>query len=323
MRKYRRICLMVLVFPIVLLMSRCAASKKRLEGYPDFITNNEDYYVTRIGSVPDIDGASYRLTITGLVETTRSFTLEELRALDMVELPLTVECIGNTPEGPLISTAVWKGFRLYDLLVSLGLDENATGVQYRAADGYYASHTLHQIKTNGIIGALYMNGEVIPPNHGFPLRFLNPGYYGVKQPAWVTEMEVIDRPIKDYWEDRGWDCSPPMAIDTTIYFPRDGVRVKAGEALELGGAAFGGTRVKSVEVTIDEGRTWQNAEIVKSMKMDNVWVFWKAILIFPEKGRFSVNVRASDIHGNVQLEDDPDRRDGANDWPELNVRVIE
>jgi hypothetical protein len=315
--------MMMLLLLWITLVSGCVTQSNRVEHYPDFITTNEDYYITRIGSVPDIDESSYRLIITGLVKTPRTFTIEELRKLDMVEFPLTVECIGNSPEGPLLSTAIWKGFRLYDLLVSLGLDDNATGVQYRAADGYYASHTLEQIKTNGIIGALYMNGEVIPPNHGFPLRFLNPGYYGVKQPAWVTEVEVIDRPIKDYWEDRGWDCSPPMAIDTTIYFPRDGVRVKAGEPLEVGGAAFGGTRVTSVEVTMDGGKTWQDAEIVKSVDVDNVWVFWKATLIFPEVGKITVNVRASDILGNVQQEDDPDRYDGANDWPVLNVWVKE
>ncbi len=304
-------------------MSGCATQRNRAEGYPDFITSNEDYYITRIGSVPDIAESSYRLTVTGLVKMPRTFTLEELRRLDLIEFPLTVECIGNSPKGPLLSTAIWKGFRLYDLLVSLGLDDNTTGVQYRAADGYYASHTLEQIKTNGVIGALYMNGEVIPPNHGFPLRFLNPGFYGVKQPAWVTEVKVIDRPIKDYWEDRGWDCSPPMSIDATIFFPGDGVRVKAGEPLEVGGAAFGGTRVAKVEVTMDRGKTWHDAEIVKSMDVDNVWVFWKATLVFPETGKFTVNVRASDIHGNVQQEDDPDRYDGTNDWPVLKVRVIE
>jgi DMSO/TMAO reductase YedYZ molybdopterin-dependent catalytic subunit len=161
----------------------------------------------------------------------------------------------------------------------------------------------------------------IPPKHGFPLRFLNPGYYGVKQPAWVTELEVIDMPINDYWDDRGWDCSPPMAIDATIFFPKDGVKMGRGESLEVGGAAFGGTRVKRVELTADGGVTWREAEIVKSLDADNVWVFWKASLVFDESGSKIVNVRATDIHGNVQQEDDPDRYDGTNDWPVLEVEV--
>ena len=317
-----RVFLIMLVLTGLFLVSGCK-SKNRLDDFPDYVTTNKDYYITRIGSVPKIDESTYRLTISGLVDTPMSYTLDELRALDLIELPLTVECIGNAPEGPLLSTAVWKGFRLYDLLVSLGLDETATGVQYRAADGYYASHTLEQIRDNGIVGALYMNGEVIPSEHGFPLRFLNPGYHGVKQPAWVTELEVIDRPIKDYWEDRGWDCSPPMAIDSTIFFPDDGVRVAAGEPLTVGGAAFGGTRVTRVEVTTDQGQTWQDAEIVQDMDSENVWVFWQAELTFAEPGKYIVNVRATDIAGNVQQEDDPDKYNGANDWPMLEVQVTQ
>jgi hypothetical protein len=268
-----------------------------------------------------MDEEHYEFTIQGLIGMPRSFTLDELRSLEMVEIPLTVECIGNSPKGPLLSTAIWEGFRLHDLLDSISLDESATGVIYRSADGYYASHTLQQIRDNGVIGALYMNGEAIPPKHGFPLRFVNPGYYGVKQPGWVIDLEVIDRPIKDYWEDRGWDCSPPMAVDATIFFPEDGVTIRTGTPLEVGGAAFGGTRIAKVEITTDGGATWREAEIVRSIDADNVWVFWKAQAVFPTPGKFKVNVRATDIRGNQQQEDDPDRYDGTNDWPVLSVKV--
>ena len=291
------------------------------DSFPDFVTSNEDYYITRIGGVPEIDASNYRLEVTGLVSTPRSFTLEELRALDLVELPLTVECIGNSPGGPLLSTAVWKGFKLYDLLVSLGLDERATGVRYDAADGYYASHTLEQIRDNGVFGALSMNGVSIPALHGFPLRILNPGYYGVKQPAWVIRITVIDRPMKDYWEDRRWDCSPPMEIDSVIFFPKKRVTVKAKEILRVGGAAFGGRRVARVDVTTDGGKTWQEARIVKKMDRDNVWVFWDVAVTFPKKGNYVLNSRATDIMGNVQKEEDPDNYDGTGDWPVLKVKV--
>ena len=128
MKRKPKKCLLVLVLPGIMLLSGCATRKNRLQHFPDFITTNADYYVTRIGSVPNVDEATYHLEISGLVDTPQSFTLEQLSAFDMIEFPLTVECIGNTPEGPLISTAVWKGFLLYDLLVSLGIDETATGV---------------------------------------------------------------------------------------------------------------------------------------------------------------------------------------------------
>jgi hypothetical protein len=311
-------------FPIILYVLFCFISVPIAlsgEDFPDFITKTNDYYITRIGKVPHINPDSYRLEVKGLVRNPRSFTIEELRKLPKVTLPLTVECIGNSPNGALVSTAVWEGFMLIDLLETVGIDEKATGVVYRAADGYYASHTLEQIKNNRVLAALFMNDEIIPPRQGFPLRILNPGYYGVKQPAWVTEIEVIDRPLKDYWEDRGWDCSPPMAVDSKIFFPKRRATVKAGEVMEIGGAAFGGTRILKVEVTTDMGDTWKRAEIVKKMDADNVWVFWKTDLRFEKAGRYQVNVRAMDIHGNVQEEDDPSRYDGKNDWPVIIVNV--
>lgn len=291
------------------------------DGFPDFITKNGDYYITRIGWVPDIKEASYRLEVAGSVKNPRTFTLEELRALPEVEITVTVECIGNSPGGPLLSTARWKGFLLYDFLKSLGIKEGATGVRYFAADGYFASHTLDQVRNNHVLAALYMNGVPIPPKQGFPLRILNPGYYGVKQPAWVTKIEVIDRPMKDYWEFRGWDCSPPMQVDSTIFFPKKKAAIRAGEPLKIGGAAFGGGRIKRVDLTADGGKTWTETRIVKRLDKDNVWVFWEGELTFPKKGNYTVNARATDIKGNVQVEDDPNRYDGTGDWPLIRVKV--
>ena len=291
------------------------------DGFPSFITPTEEYYVTRIGKIPEIDPQSYQLKIEGLVEEPRSLSLDQLYALDREELPLTVECIGNSPRGPLLSTAIWEGIKLIDLLSSLGIHESATGVKYTAADGYYASHTLEQIKNNGVLVALYMNGEPIPPLHGFPVRILNPGYYGVKQPAWVTSIEVIDRPMEDYWGDRGWDVSPPIEIDSTIFTPDKSVKIGSNEPLRVTGAAFGGTRVAKVEVTTDRGKSFSEAHIVEQLDADNTWVFWEIELTFSSPGSYTVNARATDIHGNQQQEDDPDRHDGTNDWPVIQVTV--
>ncbi len=298
-----------------------AGSAGQGSDFPAFITANDDYYITRIGKVPKIDPDTYRLEIKGNVSEPRSFSLAELYAMPMQELTLTVECIGNSPNGPLLSTAVWKGILLHDLLSDLGLDNKATGVRYEGADGYYASHTMGQLVDNGILLALYMNGEPIPEKHGFPVRILNPGFYGVKQPAWIKTIEVIDRPIKDYWEDRGWDCSPPMAVDSTIFFPRGRTSIRLRQPFKLGGAAFGGTRIAKVEVTTDGGKTWKDANIVKSIDADHVWVFWEARLVFTSPGTYFINVRATDILGNTQEEEDPQKYDGTNDWPLLRVKI--
>ncbi|MHA2026635.1 MAG: molybdopterin-dependent oxidoreductase [Candidatus Thorarchaeota archaeon] len=290
--------------------------------FPDFFTKNEDYFVTRIGEVPILNRDTYRLEIHGLIENPRSYTLLELQSLNLTELPLTIECIGNSELGKLVSTAIWDGFNVYDLLDSLDIAENATGVRYMAADGYYASHTLDQLRNNGVLGALYMNGEEIPPVHGFPLRILNPGYYGVKQPAWVTEIEIIDRPLEDYWQDRGWDTSPPMDIDSKIFFPEGTTTVNASQNLRVGGCAFGGTRVKLVEYTIDNGVTWKNATIVQDYGVDNVWVFWEINDSFSTVGQITMRIRATDINNNQQTRTDSSPLDGTSSWPALIINVI-
>lgn len=310
------ICVLFLIFSLY-----CKEETNQTNGFPPFITPNEDYYVTRIDGVPKMDGDTYALEVKGLIKNPGKFRLDDLYSQPMKELPLTIECIGNSPNGPLLSTAVWKGFLLYDFLETLGLDERAVSVRYEGADGYFASHTLDQIKNNGVMVALYMNGVPIPPLHGYPVRILNPGYHGVKQPAWIVSIEVLDEVIKDYWEVRGWDCSPPMAVDSTIFFPKKKTSVKVNQPFMIGGAAFGGTRIAKVDVTTDNGGSWKEVKIVKKMDAYNVWVFWEIELVFPKKGKYTVNVRSTDIHGNTQQEKDPDRYDGTNDWPVLKVNV--
>jgi DMSO/TMAO reductase YedYZ molybdopterin-dependent catalytic subunit len=291
--------------------------------YPDFITPTDDYFVTRTGDVPAIDKNSYRLVINGLVSNPCSLSLPQLYSLSRVELPLTVECIGNDPNGDLVSTAVWQGFNVYRLLDSLGLDSAATGVKYIAADGYYATHTIDQLKNNNVIGALFLNDDTIPPIQGFPLRILNPGYYGVKQPAWVVQIEVIGMPANDYWDDRGWDTKLRMPITSHFFFPVwDGI-FSAGDSIEVGGAAFGGTRAAQVEVSIDNRLSWRKARIIKSMDADNVWVFWYAKVLFSEGGQQFIYARATDIYGNVEPQSDDDPGNGNNAQPFVIVDIAE
>ncbi|MFW9897260.1 MAG: molybdopterin-dependent oxidoreductase, partial [Candidatus Thorarchaeota archaeon] len=259
--------------------------------------------------------------VWGQINNPKNFTLAELRSLNLTDRTLTTECIGNPPKGPLLSTAVWRGFLMYEFLESLGLKENATGVKYKAVDGYYASHTLDQLRDNGTLGALYMNRKILPPVQGFPLRIVNPGSYGAKQPAWVTEIEVINRSLEDFWDDRGWDTSPPMDVDSTIFFPQDFIEVQVGVPLEIGGAAYGGTRISKVEFTIDEGLNWNPVNITKSIDADHVWIFWNAMITFNSSGTYQFYSKATDIFDNAQPMNDPTLFDGINSWPKLFITV--
>jgi DMSO/TMAO reductase YedYZ molybdopterin-dependent catalytic subunit len=292
------------------------------QNFPDFFTKNEDYFVTRIGSVPNIDRETYQLEVKGVVDSPASFSLEELQALDQYDLPLTVECIGNRREGKLVSTALWRGFNVYDLLLSVGISENATGVVYMAADGYYVFQTLEQIQDNGVVGALYMNGVEIPPVQGFPLRILHPGFYGAEHIAWVTEIEVVDFDATDFWDDRGWDTSPRMHIDSKVFFPATTPTLNTSQYLRVGGCAYGGTRVKKVEYTLDDGATWNNATIVQQIDADNVWVFWEINLTISEVGQHILQIKATDIFDNEQVKVDNTYVDGTNSWPILVINVV-
>ena len=98
--------------------------------------------------------------------------------------------------------------------------------------------------------------------------------------------------------------------------------MQIGVPLEIGGAAFGGTRIAAVEITTDGGNTWKESDIVQSMDADNVWVFWKTVVVFRKPGTYTVHSRATDIHGNVQPENDRDSLNGTNSWPSITVQAV-
>ena len=293
-----------------------------LINFPDFYTKAQDYYITRIGAIPEILEHSYELKITGSIENPTNYSLSELRALPLIEIPLTIECIGNPYDGQLLSTANWTGFSVYNLLNTLGLNSNATGVKYHAADGYYATHTMGQLMNNTVIGALFINNQTLPPNQGFPLRIISTGYYGAKQPAWVIEIEVIDMPLQDFWDDRVWDTSPRMPVDSNFFFPNNFHPVNTGDSILIGGAAYGGTRISKVEYTLNDGLDWHQAEIIKNVDFDNVWVFWLINIIATEQGYITVKVKATDIYNQTQPKTDSDFLNGDNFWPYLNIQVF-
>ena len=305
----------------VFLISSNIFNSNRANGFPDFYTQTEDYFVTNIGQIPEIQEISYKLKVTGSINNPTSYSLSELRALPVITLPLTTECIGNPTQGSLVSTANWTGFSVYNLLDSLGIKSEATGVKYLAADGYYATHTMEQLINNSIIGALYINYQTLPPLQGFPLRIINPGYYGAKQPAWVIEIEVIDMPLADYWDDRGWDTSPRMDVDSKIFFPENFRSIEDGGQILIGGAAYGGTRVSKVEYTLNDGIDWYQADIIKSVDFDNVWVFWSINLTLSGQGMKTLYMKATDIYNRTQPKIDPIKKNGDNSRPSLVIQV--
>jgi DMSO/TMAO reductase YedYZ molybdopterin-dependent catalytic subunit len=290
-------------------------------GFPSYITPVSEYFQLSISGIPSISGNQYSLLVTGDVDTARSFSLQELEALPMVEMSLTEECIENPPGGSLMGTATWKGIRVYELLESVGIGSGATLVRYRCADGYYTYNTLEELRESDVIAALYMNGEVLPPDFGYPLRIIFPGHYGVRQPGWVVEMELMEEPVTDYWSRWGWRTDTATAVDSRIFFPLPGTELGVGDTVKVGGAAFGARRIAAVEITTDAGRSWIPASLRDSLDQDFAWVFWEASFVADKAGKLNIRARSTGKDGSVQPVSDDSRMDGNNAQPLVEIYI--
>jgi hypothetical protein len=289
--------------------------------FPEFITPVNKYFDIRLGEIPTINVNSYRLKISGSVNNPTSFSLEELKKLNMVEKTVTIECIDNPENGYLLGTAVWKGFKVFDLLTSLGIKDGASVVKYYCADGYYTLNTLEELQEREVLGALYMNGEPLLPAYGFPLRIIFPGYYGVRQPGWVVEMEVLETGSLDYWSLQGWNTDEPIDVDSKIFFPANNSSFTIGDSIRIGGAAYGSDRISSVDITVDDGNEWIPATIKRSLDEDYVWIFWEVYYTPLQAGTLTIHSRATARDGTIQPREEMEYTDGINAWPEVTISV--
>ena len=325
------------IFPVViillgiLLLTRCESpdnniipkSDKEKTGFPPYITPVNEYFVVQLFEFPAISESSYTLKITGLNGLSAELSLEELKGLKMYEKTLTIECIGNPANGREFGNISWKGFNVYDLLDSLGVLNKAVSVLYHCADGYFTVNTIDELKNGGVIGALFMNGGQLPPLYGFPLRIIFPGYYGARNPGWVTEIEVLDHEVEDFYEQDGWKTGTPTSVDSKIFFPEDNSTIYVGEELTVGGAAFGAKRIKKVEVSVDGGDSWIQASIIEDGGHDYEWVFWKAEITPVEPGNLILRARATDTDGYTQPPADLIYLDGTISQPKVSLNVVE
>lgn len=158
------------------------------------LTPLDDHYRIDINTIaPDIDGDTWRLRVHGLVDAPRSYTLEDLRAFPALDQFVTLSCISNRVAGDLISTQRWTGVSLQDLLPAWGLAPEASHLLLRAADGFFETVALDEIRRDARVMLAYdWDGLPLRREHGFPLRISIPNRYGMKQPKWIESIEVLD-----------------------------------------------------------------------------------------------------------------------------------
>ena len=249
------------------------------------ITPNADFYILQIGDPVELDAATWRLPITGLIEKRiPPLRLEDITAMESVTAMRTLKCIGDPIGTEQMSNAVWKGIRLRELLEKVGPKPEAKVVVFRCADNYHTAIPLEKAMQEETLLAYEMNGEPLPTEHGFPVRLLNPGHYGTKNPKWIINIQLA-KEHESYWEKRGWDPIANVKLATMIGTPSEGEEIPGGKIYTVSGAAFdagnhGG--IKKVEVSIDYGQTWEEAEIwAKDTRF--AWVLWKWEWQVPEK----------------------------------------
>jgi len=284
------------------------------------LTSNEDFYRIDINTLPQaIDGESWRLKVTGLVDREREFTLAELRAFPAVSQILTMQCISNRIAGDLTGATRWTGARLKDVLAEVGMREGARALYIEAVDGFYETVSFDDLLDDRTLLVYEMNGVPLPVEHGYPLRVYIPNRYGMKQPKWITSMEVVDEHVDGYWVVRGWD---PEAYVQTVSVIDSAVQVdENGGTILVGGMAWAGARgVGKVEVQVNNA-DWHEAELISPALSPLSWVLWRLELPY-EAGRYSFRVRAYDGDGQIQEEAvTPPHPDGATGLHQMAVRL--
>ncbi len=221
-----------------------------------------------------------------------------------------------------MSNALCTGIPLGQLLGSLGVSSDARAVIFRSADNYYESFPLEVALASGVLLAHTMNGVPLPDNHGFPLRLIVPGRYGVKNPKWITRIELAAEPIQGYWVRRGWDPEALVQTVARIDTPFDQARV-VGPRLEVGGVAFAGSRgVDRVEASQDGGTTWREARTRPPLG-SSTWVQWTLAWDDVPAGDHEVRARATDGTGALQTSnDDGSFPKGATGYHRARVHLI-
>ncbi len=144
-----------------------------------------------------------------------------------------------------------------------------------------------------------MNGATLPDGHGFPARMLVPGIYGMKHCKWLTRIEVVNTDYQGYWQQRGWSDAAPVRLTSRIDTPLTGTTLPANRPAYIAGVAFSGDKgISEVDVSLDNGSTWQRATL-KRPYSNLTWVLWE-LPWTPTPGNHIIIVRAIDLEGNVQ-----------------------
>jgi DMSO/TMAO reductase YedYZ molybdopterin-dependent catalytic subunit len=308
-----------------------------------FITPTPAFYVRNHFPVPAIDPATFRLKVEGAVAQPLSLSLAELRDLPQVTRPITLECAGNGRvylpkvrgvqwQQGAVGTANWTGVPLSAILERAKVRPEAVDVVLEGADAgpvenapgnvpFARSLPLAKARRPEVLLALKMGGADLTPDHGFPVRAVVGGWYGMAAVKWLTRIIVTTETHTGYWQAvdytyyervNGLPVLRPLGevpIKSQMARPTMGEVVPLGQPYRVFGAAWAGeSDVAKVEISTDGGTHWHSAKLLGEA-VPFCWRLWEWTWTPTQPGAVALRARATDSQGRSQpLTRDPDRR---------------
>jgi DMSO/TMAO reductase YedYZ molybdopterin-dependent catalytic subunit len=298
------------------------------------------HYLLTHYDIPVVDPEAWRLTVGGRVERPLELSLGDVRARDAVTRLVTMECAGNgrarlDPRpvsqpwiAEAVGTAAWTGTPLAPLLAEAGLAGDALEVVFtgldRGVEGgvvqlYERSLTVADARRDDVLLAYECNGEPLPPQHGFPLRLVVPGWYGMTSVKWLQRIGVVAEPFEGYQMTSGYrlrrdeddEGTPVTRIEPRSLMVPPGIpdfltrrRFLAPGPVRLEGRAWSGWGpIERVEVSADGGAAWAPAALGEPPGAA-AWAPWSHVWDAPD-GEHELCVRARDVTGRTQPDDPP------------------
>jgi DMSO/TMAO reductase YedYZ molybdopterin-dependent catalytic subunit len=271
----------------------------------------KDHYKVFLELEPTvISGDSWRLPVTGLVGSPMMLTLDDIRNnYQPRHQYVTLSCISGRIGTSLISTTMWTGASLQEVLADADVSPQARFLHIISGDGFYETVDLDLVSSDERIMLCYdWDGHPLPVDHGFPLRIWYPDRYGMKQPKWITGIELTSDYREGYWVERGWDEIAQVKTTSVIDTVAVDAIIEDGDQrlIPIGGIAFSGARgISLVEVRVDGG-PWEPAQL-RSPLSETTWVIWRYEWPF-EAGEHTFEVRCVEGDGTPQIEDPSDSR---------------
>jgi len=308
-----------------------------VEYFNTWLTSAEHFFVRNHMHEPSaLDPADWELSIGGEVEKPYKLRLAELSKLEKHTVVNTLECAGNgrayhDPKVPgvqwqkgAVGTGRFTGVRLRTLLERAGVKATGRHVMFRGLDEvpgkvppFIRSIPIEKAMDADTLVATHMNNAALTKHHGFPARALVPGWIGAASCKWLSEIKVLDREFEGNFMSPGYrmpnlpvkpgeavkpeDTHPVTALNvkSLISSPADGATLESRFVNIQGVAWAGEADVVRVELSVDGGASWQNAQLTAE-KARYAWRLWSLKWKVPAAGDFVISARATDTQGRVQ-----------------------